>query len=213
MFTGLIEKICFVTSIRRANDSMSLSVNLGDIARESSIGDSIAINGVCLTVSRINGEIADFDVSGETLSKTSLQKLQTASKVNIERAMSPASRFGGHFVLGHIDGIAKIEKIEKKGDFSDFKFSADKLLIDSMVEKGSVAINGISLTICNLGKSSFHAALIPQTLNKTTLGTAKIGEIVNIETDIIIKAVKKQLDNILQQTSKISVEKLKELGF
>ncbi|MBN2588897.1 MAG: riboflavin synthase [Sedimentisphaerales bacterium] len=213
MFTGLIEKICSVKSIRCSNDSMSLSVNLGDIARECRIGDSIAINGVCLTVSKINGEFAEFDVSGETLSKTSLKKLKISSKVNIERAMSPESRFGGHFVLGHVDGTAKIEKIEKKGKFSDIKFSADSELIDSMVEKGSVAIDGISLTICDLDKNSFHIAVIPQTLNNTTLGIAKTGELVNIETDIIIKAVKKQLENILPQKGNLTAEKLRELGF
>lgn len=213
MFTGIIEKICSVRSIRRSNDTMIISMNLGEIARESRIGDSIAINGVCLTVSRIDGDFADFDVSGETLSKTSLKKLQIASKVNIERAMSPNARFGGHFVLGHVDGTAKIEKIEKKGEFADFKFSADSELISSMVEKGSVAIDGISLTIWNLDKNSFHVAVIPQTLKNTTLGISKTGELVNIETDIIIKAVKKQLELILPQKGNLTAEKLRELGF
>ena len=213
MFTGLIEKICSVRSIRHGNDSMVVSVNLGELARESQIGDSIAINGVCLTVSRIDGDFADFDVSSETLLKTSLKKLQTGSKVNIERAMSPNSRFGGHFVLGHVDGTAKIEKIEKKGEFADIKFSAGPELISSMVEKGSVAIDGISLTSYDLDKKSFHVAIIPQTMEKTTLSNAKAGELVNIETDIIIKAVKKQLENILPKDDKLSIEKLRELGF
>jgi riboflavin synthase len=213
MFTGIIEKICSVKSIRRSNDSMIISVNLGEIAKESRIGDSIAINGVCLTVSKIGGEIADFDVSGETISKTSLKKLQISSKVNIERAMSPTARFGGHFVLGHVDGTAKIEKIEKKGEFADIKFSAGSELIGFMVEKGSVAIDGISLTIWDLDNNSFHVAAIPQTLNNTTLGIAKTGELVNIETDIIIKAVKKQIDNILPQKGDLTAEKLRGLGF
>ncbi len=213
MFTGIIEKICSIRSIRRSNDSMIISVNLGEIAQESRIGDSIAINGVCLTVSKIDGEFADFDVSGETILKTSLKKLQISSKVNIERAMSPTARFGGHFVLGHVDGTAKIEKIEKKGEFADIKFSAGSELICFMVEKGSAAIDGISLTIWDLDKNSFHVAVIPQTLNNTTLGIAKTGELVNIETDIIIKAVKKQIDNILPQMGGLTAEKLRGLGF
>jgi riboflavin synthase len=213
MFTGLIEKICSVKSIRRDGSSMKLSVNLGDLTRECKIGDSIAINGVCLTISRIEGDFADFDVSGETLSKTSLGKLQTSSKVNIERAMMPSERFGGHFVLGHIDGTAKIETIEKKGEFADFKFSADSKLMDSMVEKGSVAVDGISLTISKLDKSSFNVAVIPQTMKQTTLGNVKTGELVNIETDIIIKAVKRQLEYILPKKDALSADKLRELGF
>ena len=213
MFTGLIEKICSIKSMRPGNDSMVITVDIADLAQECRIGDSIAINGVCLTVSKINGVLAEFDVSSETLSKTSLGKLQISSKVNIERAMKPTGRFGGHFVLGHVDGTAKIEKIDKKGEFVDIKFSADSELISSMVEKGSVAINGISLTVFDLGKNSFHTAIIPQTLNNTTLGYAKIGDLVNIETDIIIKAVKKQLEYILPQKDKLTAEKLRELGF
>ena len=213
MFTGLIEKVCSISSMRSKNDFMSITVNLGQIAQESQIGDSIAINGVCLTISKIEGDLAQFEVSDETLSKTSLQKLQVSSKVNIERAMSPSSRFGGHFVLGHVDGTAKIEKIEKKGEFADIKFLADSQLTSSMVEKGSVAIDGISLTICDLDKNSFHIAVIPQTLSNTTLASAKIGEIVNIETDIIIKAVKKQLENLLPEKNNLTLEKLRDLGF
>ncbi|MBN1975229.1 MAG: riboflavin synthase [Sedimentisphaerales bacterium] len=213
MFTGLIEKICSVRSINRNANSMHLSINLGDLARECKVGDSIAINGVCLTVTKIAENFADFDVSGETLSKTSLKNLNTSSKVNVERAMKPTDRFGGHFVLGHVDGTAKIEKIVRNGEFADFKFSADAELINSMVEKGSTAVDGISLTICKIEKNSFHAAVIPQTLQKTTLGNAKTGELVNIETDIIIKAVKKQLEHILPKQDILSADKLKELGF
>ena len=192
---------------------MTLSINLGDLARECNIGDSIAVNGVCLTISKIAGSIADFDISGETLTKTALGNLKISSLINIEQAMKPADRFGGHFVLGHVDGTAKIDKIDKTGEFANFKFSAGTDLINSMVEKGSIAVDGISLTISRLDKNSFNVAVIPQTLKQTTLGTAKPGELVNIETDIIIKAVKKQLEQILPKNDIISAEKLKELGF
>lgn len=213
MFTGLVEKIGSVRSVRRSSDSMLLSVNLGDLAGQCKTGDSVSISGVCLTISKIEGTFADFDISGETLSKTTLGKLQAASKVNIELAMKPTERFGGHFVLGHIDGIAKIEKIDKSGDFADFKFSAGSELIDSMVEKGSVAVDGISLTISRLDKSSFNVAVIPQSLKLTTLGFAKTGDAVNIETDIIMKAVKKQLEHILQKKDILTAERLREAGF
>ncbi len=124
MFTGLIEKTCSVQSVRRNNNSMILSINLDDLARECRIGDSISVSGVCLTISKIQGNIADFDISGETLMKTSLGNLKTSVYVNIERAMKSTDRFGGHFVLGHVDGTAKIEKIERSGEFANFKFSA-----------------------------------------------------------------------------------------
>ena len=213
MFTGLIEKVCSIRSVRRSNNSMVLLVNLGDMASECKIGDSISVSGVCLTISKIEGNISEFDISGETLIKTSLGKLQISSHVNIERAMKPTERFGGHFVLGHVDGTAKIEKIDKNGEFADIKFSAGKELIDSMVEKGSVAVDGISLTISKLDKNSFNIAIIPQTMKQTTLGNVKTGELVNIETDIIIKAVKKQLEQILQKKDMITAEKLREFGF
>jgi riboflavin synthase len=213
MFTGLIEKICSISSVLRSADSLVLSVKLGDLAMDCKVGDSIAINGVCLTISKIEGNCANFDISGETLSKTSLGKLQTSSKVNIERAMKPNERFGGHFVLGHVDGTATIEKIDRKGEFADFQFSANSELLDSMVEKGSVSIDGISLTISKLEKNSFHTAIIPLTLKQTTLGNVKKGELVNIENDIIIKAVKKQIEHILPKNDILSAEKLRDLGF
>jgi len=213
MFTGLIEKTCSVRSVRRSSNSMILSIDMGNIAAECKIGDSISVSGVCLTISRLQGNLADFDVSGETLTKTSLGKLKTSSLVNIERAMKSDERFGGHFVLGHADGTAKIDKIRKKGAFADFRFSAGRDLLDSMVEKGSVAVDGISLTISKLDNNSFSAAVIPQTLKLTTLGNARTGELVNVETDIIIKAVKKQLERILPKKDFLSAERLLESGF
>lgn len=213
MFTGIIEKTCLVKSFHRSSNSMILSIDMGDLSKECKIGESISVSGVCLTITKIERNFADFDISSETLIKSSLGKLQTSSPVNIERAMKPSERFCGHFVLGHVDGTAKIDKIEKKGEFADFKFSAGSDLIDSMVEKGSVAVDGISLTISKLEKNGFNVAVIPQTLKQTTLGNAKTGELVNIETDIIIKAVKKQLERILPKKDSLSAEKLRELGF
>ena len=213
MFTGLIEKVCSVRSAQLMAGSMKLVIDMGEIASECNIGDSIAINGVCLTISKLEGNLASFDVSAETIAKTSLDKLNSSRQVNIERAMKANDRFGGHFVLGHIDGTAKIQEIKKQGEFINMKFSADSELLGMMVLKGSVSVDGISLTLANIDKEGFSVAVIPQTLKKTILNNAKIGDCVNIETDIIIKAVKKQLDKILPKNEPLTAEKLRELGF
>jgi len=213
MFTGLIEAICTVKSVRQSAGGLLLTVDLGKLADETKIGDSIAINGVCLTVSRLEASLASFDLSGETLAKSTLGKLKLSSPVNIERALKANGRFGGHIVLGHIDGTATIKAINRHGQFADIKFAAGPELLDQMVVKGSVAVDGISLTIANMNKSGFGIAIIPKTLEKTTLGKAKIGDVVNIETDIIVKTVKRQLEQILPGQEKLTVEKLKEAGF
>jgi riboflavin synthase len=183
------------------------------MATENRIGDSIAVNGVCLTVTRIEGAIASFDVSAETLAKSTLSKLRPASQVNIERAMKATDRFGGHFVQGHIDGTATIAAIDKHGEYSDIRFAAGAELLDTMVVKGSVAVDGISLTIANIDQNGFRIAIIPETLRRTTLGSARTGDCVNIETDIIVKTVKRQLENILPKAKPLTAERLKQLGF
>jgi riboflavin synthase len=213
MFTGLIEMLCTVKSARHTAGSMQLTVDLGELADETKVGDSIAINGVCLTVTQLTANVAGFDVSPETLKKSALNRLKVGSKVNVERAVKAGDRLGGHIVAGHIDGTAKIAAVQKQDNFWNIRFSASPELLDQMVVKGSVAVDGISLTITNLDKDSFSAAIIPETLKKTTLGKAKIGDSVNIETDIITKTVKKQLENMSGQQQTITVERLKELGF
>lgn len=215
MFTGLIEAICTVKSVsqRAGGDGLSLTIDLAKLASDSKIGDSIAINGTCLTLVRLEGKLAAFDVSGETLTKSNLAKLRPSSQVNVERAVKATDRLGGHIVQGHIDGIATIKAIRKIAQFADIKFAADAELLDQMVIKGSVAVDGISLTIADINETSFSVAIIPETLKRTTLGKAKIGDEVNIETDIIVKIIKKQLDKILPQKQPLTAETLKELGF
>jgi len=213
MFTGLIEAVCRVKSVRPTDGAMHLSVDLGKLAGESKIGDSIAIKGVCLTITELRGNFADFDVSGETLAKTALGKLKPASPVNTELAIKATGRFGGHIVQGHIDGTATIKAIDKRGRFADMRFAAKSELLDQMVVKGSVAVDGISLTVAGMDEGSFSVAIIPETLKKTTLGAAKIGDVVNIETDIIAKIINKQLDKILPLKQKLTAERLQELGF
>ena len=213
MFTGLIEKICEVKSVRSTGGGMKLSINLGGLADDIKVGDSMAINGVCLTVAQLAGGAATFDISGETLARSTLGKLRPAAKVNVERSMKADGRFGGHFVLGHVDGVATIKAIERKGQFADIKFATGPELLENMVAKGSVTVDGISLTTANVDKGSFGAAIIPETLEKTTLGKVKIGDKVNVETDIIVKTVKSELSKILPAEEKLTIGKLKELGF
>jgi len=215
MFTGLIEAICTVKSVsqRAGGDGLSLTIDLGKLANNSKIGDSIAINGTCLTLARLEGNLASFDLSTETLTKSNLGELRQSSLVNVERAIKATDRFGGHIVQGHIDGIATIKAIKKTGQFADIRFAADAELLDRMIVKGSVAVDGISLTIASMDETSFSVAIIPETLKKTTLGKAKIGDCVNIETDIIVKTIKRQLEKILPQKQSLTAEKLKELGF
>ena len=213
MFTGIVEGIGTVKAVRPAAAGAVISVDLAQLAQRVKPGDSIAVNGVCLTVSGLRGNTAEFDVSDETLSKSTMDKAAGGSAVNIERAMAADGRFGGHFVLGHVDGTAKIKTIEKKGEFAVIHFSAQEKLLDEMVEKGSVCVDGISLTIAKMDEEGFSVAVIPTTLKETTLGTAKVADKVNIETDIIAKMVRKQLQKISTGKDGISVEKLKELGF
>src|SRR4030066_609397 len=168
MFTGLIETICTVKSVRRSAESMVLTIDLGEMADESKTGDSIAINGACLTIVKLQGSLASFDVSAETLTKSTLGKLKPSPEVNVERSLKASDRFGGHFVLGHVDGTATIKVIERLGQFAVIKFAANPELLAQMVVKGSVAVDGISLTIANMDEGSFSVSIIPETLKKTT---------------------------------------------
>ncbi len=213
MFTGLIETICTVKSVSRSAESMVLTIDLGKLADESKTGDSIAINGACLTIARLQGSLASFDVSAETLAKSTLGKLKPSSEVNVERSLKASDRFGGHFVLGHVDGTATVDAIDKAGKFANIKFAAKAELLGAIVVKGSVAVDGISLTIAAVDIKSFSVSIIPETLKRTTLGKAKIGDCVNIETDIIVKTIKRQLDEILPKKQGLTAEKLRQLGY
>lgn len=191
----------------------TLTIDLGSLADGCKVGDSIAVSGACLTVTRVDSSLASFDLSAETLEISTLGRLRPASEVNVELAMRAADRFGGHIVLGHIDGTATIRALKKLDRFADIEFAAEPDLLSQMVVKGSVAIDGISLTVAGMDRGSFSAAVIPQTLSRTTLGKAKIGDPVNIETDVLVKTVKKYLENILPQEQELTVERLRQLGF
>ena len=215
MFTGLIENIGVVRSISLggASGSGALVVDLGESASGCRLGDSVAINGACLTVTKLAGAVATFGLSAETLAKSTLAVLKPQAKVNIERAMMATDRFGGHFVQGHVDGVGRVRAVKMAGEFADIEFVAEADLLGQMVPKGSVAIDGVSLTIAELGVESFRVAAIPETLNRTTLGQARIGDRVNIEIDIIVKVVRRQLEAILPQGKGLTLEGLHQMGF
>jgi riboflavin synthase len=213
MFTGIIELVSEVKAARPVTGGLLLRIGLADLASQVKIGDSLSINGACLTVAQCNHGEAQFHVSEQTLAQTALGSLRPGRQVNVETALKVNGSFGGHIVQGHIDGTAAVSRIDKKGDFADMRLTASPVLLDEIVPRGAVAVDGVSLTVASLDKESFTVALIPVTLRETTLGKARPGDVVNIETDIIAKIVKKQLEKILAGREALTVEKLKELGF
>ena len=213
MFTGIIETTGTIRQLTPKSDQMQITVDIGKLAEGTGLGDSIAINGVCLTVCRLEGACAVFDVSTETIRRSYLSALKNGSKVNLERAMSAQGRFGGHIVQGHVDGTAKIAAIRKQANFAEFRFEASEDLLKQMVPKGSVAIDGISLTVSKLDKTGFEVVLIPITLAETAWRQAKAGDTVNIETDILVKIIQRQLDAIAPFSKGLTLEQLREHGF
>lgn len=215
MFTGLIEAVCDVKSVSPGAGAGggSLVADLGELARDCRLGDSIAVSGVCLTVTRLQGAVATFGLSPETLEKSSLASLRPGAKVNIERAMRATDRFGGHIVQGHVDGVGTIRAVKTLGEFADLEFAIERELLEQMVLKGSVAVDGVSLTIAGIGAGGFRVAAIPETLNRTTLGNAHIGGRVNIEVDILVKIVRRQLEVLLPGQPPLTAERLRQMGF
>ena len=203
MFTGIIEEVGTVRSVRRSGTEAKIEIQakkvLGNQPEErypaglevpTIIGDSIAVNGVCLTVTSISGNTFTADVMPETFSRSSLGSLRQGDPVSLERAMPAYGRFGGHIVSGHIDGTGKILSIRKDGNAVWFRIGYPRDLIRYIVEKGSVAIDGISLTVASVSRSGnpeFQVSVIPHTLAATSLAYRKVGDIVNLETDIIGK--------------------------
>ncbi|MBN1817322.1 MAG: riboflavin synthase [Sedimentisphaerales bacterium] len=213
MFTGIIESVGVVRSVRGDSNARTLCVDLGLLSEGTRPGDSIAVGGVCLTVSKLAGTMAEFDVSGQTLAQSTIGRWSAGTRVNLERALRADGRFGGHIVQGHVDGLAKMIHIEKKGDFWEMIFRVSNELLSGMIPKGSVAIDGISLTVARMDDRSFTVALIPTTVRETTLAQVRAGDIVNIETDILVRTIQAQLKHILGDKQGLTVEKLKEYGF
>jgi riboflavin synthase len=189
MFTGLIEEVGKVVALRFVNRAAVLTVKTSLAVRAMELGASIAVNGACLTVVKKGRGEFTVDMSPETLKRTSLKELRAGSLVNLERPMRLNGRLGGHLVTGHVDGVAAVAAIEKKGEFTFFNFRLPRRLGAFLVSKGSVAVDGISLTVNECGPRRFSVAIIPFTLQHTNLRGRGVGDKVNIETDLIGKYV------------------------
>ena len=189
MFTGIIENTGIVSSVTSAGGGLRISIK-PKIDMELQIGDSLAVNGVCLTVIERDGEVA-FEVSPETIRNTNFGELKINSKVNLERPLRLSDRLGGHIVTGHVDGTGVIANKKQEGDYTLYAFEAPSCILKYIVKKGSVAVDGISLTVTGLNGNSFGVAIIPHTLNETNLGEKGIGSKVNLEVDIIGKYIEK----------------------
>lgn len=193
MFTGIIEGLGTILEKRPSGGGMVFGIEAGFEITEPEEGESIATNGVCLTARNFSGNRFLVDVSPETLSRSGLNVLQPGSRVNLERALRLSDRLGGHLVSGHVDALGRVEERTAHGDFTLFSFSLDKGLTKYIVEKGSITINGVSLTVNSSEEDRFSISIIPHTLAVTTLGELRQGDRVNIEVDIIGKYVEKLL--------------------
>jgi riboflavin synthase len=218
MFTGLAEGLGRIKRIRRMQDHMQVSVSPLFEMSECKLGDSVAVSGACLTVSHMEGDTVTMDVSGETLKRTTLGALKQGDLVNLERALRLSDRLGGHLVLGHVDGIGKIVKKEARNNSWALRTEIHDSLSPYIIEKGSIAVDGISLTINACGKMFFEVNIIPHTGAQTTLLKKDVGDPVNVETDLIGKYVEKLLFSRSsepegEKSSGISLETLLKYGF
>ena len=193
MFTGIVEEIGKVSEFSKRLNGARIKISCLNILDGTKIGDSISINGCCQTVVEIGKDYFISDVSQETLNITNFSELTTGSKVNLERALSPTSRMGGHIVQGHIDCVGRFVSYEKLSNFYDMKFEIPKKNSKYIVKKGSIAINGVSLTVAEIENNTITVAIIPHTYINTSLSDLKAGDSVNIETDILGRYVEKFL--------------------
>ena len=191
MFTGIVEEVGEITGLRQTATSTVLSVHAKTVLEGTKLGDSIAVNGVCLTVVRLTGDGFDGDVMPETMRRTNLGALRPKSRVNLERAMAADGRFGGHIVAGHVDGTGTITDLSPEGNAVWVTVAAGPELLRYIVEKGSITIDGISLTVAYVDDSCFNVSIIPHAGQETTLLTRKPGYVVNLECDIVGKYIEK----------------------
>ena len=191
MFTGIVEEIGTIQSVRRGAHSAVLTVGAQKVLEDIHTGDSIAVSGVCLTVTAYTDHAFTADVMHETLNRSSLAGLKPGSRVNLERAMAADGRFGGHIVAGHVDGLGRIRKIQRDDNAILYTLEAGPEILHLVVEKGSITMDGISLTVTDVTGRDFSVSVIPHTAQVTTLGEKKLGDPINLETDIIGKYVEK----------------------
>ena len=216
MFTGIIEEVGTVKSVISGGSSGEIAISARTVLENTKIGDSIAVNGVCLTVTSMTGSGFTADVMPETLRRSNLGQLHIGDSVNLERAMAADGRFGGHIVSGHIDGVGTVAEMKRESNAVWVKIAAAGDILRLIVEKGSIAIDGISLTVAEVTSRDFSVSIIPHTGSETTLLKKKIGDRVNLENDIVGKYVEKLLqpkDTPDKPESKITMEFLREHGF
>lgn len=213
MFTGIIEEIGTVKEVRHGHRSATVTIWAEKVLLGTSIGDSIAVNGVCLTVIAMDDDSFSADATPETISRSSLGQMHRGSRVNLERAMAADGRFGGHIVMGHIDGIGKVSRVIKDDNSVLLSIEAPPALMRYIVEKGSIAIDGISLTVAEVWESGFTVSVIPHTASETTIGWMVAGTAVNLEADIIGKYAEKFLMPEKRSRKGITAEMLSEYGF
>lgn len=216
MFTGIVEEIGYIDSVQKGSQSAVLSIRCHKVLEGTKIGDSIAVNGVCLTVTSMNPRGYTADVMAETLERSSLGSLRKNSRVNLERAMAADGRFGGHIVAGHIDGTGTVRDIKRDETAVWYTIEAKESILRYVVEKGSIAIDGISLTVAGVSEKEFSVSVIPHTQGETNLTDRKVGDIVNLECDVIGKYIEKLCVGESESTnveSKLSEDFLMEHGF
>lgn len=212
MFTGIIEELGTVAGIRKDSKSAILTIRANKILSDIHLGDSIAVNGVCLTVVSFESGQFSADVMHETLNRSSLGALKPGSHVNLERAMAADGRFGGHIVAGHVDGTGTIKEIKNDGIAFWYTIQTEEKVMRYVIEKGSVAIDGISLTVADTGRNTFKVSIIPHTMAETVLSEKKVGDIVNLENDCIGKYVEHLL-GLDRKSEGITMDFLRKNGF
>lgn len=215
MFTGIIEESGKIVSLEKSADGAKIKIAAQVVTKDAKEGDSIAVSGVCLTAIDIAQNSFAADVSGETLDKSTLGNLKTGSKVNLERAVTPTTRLGGHIVQGHVDARGKFLSAAQSGDFWTVKIGFPAEIAPYLIYKGSITVEGISLTIANLSADTFDIAVIPKTWQQTNLSTLKTGDAVNLEADVIAKYVERIMlyGKAPEKGEAITREKLTRLGF
>ena len=211
MFTGIIEHVGVVSALSPTSAGKRLSIDLGPLAADLKDGESVAVEGVCLTAAERAGAVASFDVIPETLSRTSLGRLAPGARVNLERSLRVGDRLGGHFVQGHVDATGTVARLDRAGEAVDLEIAVPPGFSDLLIEKGSVAIAGVSLTVVVVRKDRFTVALIPFTLENTTLGALRPGDPVNLEGDLIGKWVAKLVSG--EKTAGVTMDLLRAGGF
>lgn len=214
MFTGIVEATGKVVAIRPGQGGMRLVVDVSALKRQPEIGASVSVNGACLTVAAIGSKAAEFDVVAETCARSNLGRLQVQDAVNLESSLTLGDALDGHFVQGHVDGTATVERVEAGAEQWTLWLTLDEpLLARYLVPKGSIALDGISLTLAEVHSERFSVAVIPTTLQRTTFGHLRGGDKVNVETDILVRAVVRQLSLIDGANQGLSIQALEQAGF